>query len=63
MGSQEFQLGLILLNSLLSRAAQVSDRMQAGTLDKAALDELTAADAKARDDQLAALERARAEGR
>lgn len=63
MDSQDLQLGLMLLNGLLTRAAAVSERIKSGTLDKAALDELTAADAKARDDQLAALDRARAEGR
>jgi hypothetical protein len=56
-------LVLMLLNSLLQRAAQVSNRIQAGAIDDAAMQELIAADDQARQEQLAALERARAEGR
>lgn len=63
MNERNLSLALMLLNSLLQRAAQVSNRLQAGDLDDAALDDLVAQDEEAREEQLLALEKARAEGR
>ena len=63
MNDQLMTAGLILLNQLLQRAAQVSTRIQTGTLDKAFLDAQQIEDAASRERQLEALNRARGEGR
>ncbi|WP_157071694.1 hypothetical protein [Steroidobacter denitrificans] len=63
MNEQLLTAGLMLMNTLLQRAMQVSAQIQAGTLDRAYLDAQLIEDVEARQMQLAALERARAEGR
>lgn len=63
MNEQLLTTGLMLVNTLLQRAMQVSSRIQSGTLDQAYLDAQQIEDAQARERQLEALERAKAEGR
>lgn len=63
MNEQVMAAGLMLVNTLLQRAMQVSSRIQAGTLSQDFLDAQQIEDGEARQRQLDALERAKAEGR
>jgi uncharacterized protein YbaP (TraB family) len=63
VNEQVLAAGLMLVNTLLQRAMQVSAQIQAGTLTQAFLDAQQVEDAEARDRQIAALEQAKAEGR
>lgn len=63
MNEQLMTAGLILVNTLLQRAMQVSSKIQSGTLTQEFLDAQTVEDAEARQRQLDALERAKVEGR
>lgn len=63
MNEQVMAAGLMLMNTLLQRAMQVSSQIQAGTLSQDFLDAQTIEDGESRQRQLDALERARAEGR
>jgi hypothetical protein len=63
MNEQVLAAGLMLVNTLLQRAMQVSAQIQAGTLSQDFLDAQQIEDAEARQRQLDALDRARTEGR
>lgn len=63
MNEQLFTAGLMLVNTLLQRAMAVSAKIQDGTLDQAYMDAQQIEDAEARERQLEALARAKADGR
>lgn len=63
MNEQLMTAGLMLVNTLLQRAIAVSAKIQDGTLDQAYMDAQQIEDAEARERQLEALARAKAEGR
>jgi hypothetical protein len=63
MNEQVMAAGIMLVNTLLQRAIQVSSRIQAGTLSQDFLDAQQIEDGEARERQIAALERALTEGR
>lgn len=63
MNEQVMAAGMILVNTLLQRAIQVSAQIQAGTLTQSFLDAQQIEDGEARQRQLDSLDRAKAEGR
>lgn len=63
MNEQLMAAGLMLVNTLLQRAMAVSAKIQNGTLDQAYMDAQQIEDGQARERQIEALERAKAEGR
>lgn len=63
MTPELIQLGLMVINTALQRAAEVSTHMSNGTLTPEYLDSLATDDDRARADQIAARDKARAEGR
>lgn len=63
MSPELVQLGIMIINASLQRAMEVSNRIASGTLSQAYLDSLSSDDDRARADQIAARDRAVAEGR
>lgn len=63
MNEQVMAAGLVLVNTLLQRAMQVSAHIQAGTLSQEYLDAQQIEDGEARNRQIESLARAKAEGR
>lgn len=63
MSPELIQLGVMLINSSLRRAMDVSTHMENGTLTKEYLDSLVTDDDRARAEQIASRDRAKAEGR